>query len=447
MGKAGIRVKEVNCVFDEAHSLPYYAAGIFSDELSSRSVRRACREIKTFEIDDFDFLEALHKVMFDFGRKVYRNYGLDAEHIVEGEALIDALANNLKVNHKKIHEIIQELAEKGEQVRQKRSEAGRDPISYLSRCADFLLDWMSLTGLSYVRYVKVEVNRDKRKQVRLGIRCLDPALAASIINELRSALLMSGTLWNADYYVDVLGIERSRCQSLELPSPFPPENRLIVVDEAVTTKFEKRNEIQWKRIAAHLSQIIQKVKGRIAVYFPSYEVMQKVVKEIKPDLPMLVEEKITRILGVLNFLKKHDQCVVLGVARGKISEGVDMTLEGRGMLSAVILVGLPFPKKTELQTALYEYFREKFREKAMEYANNIPCLNALAQSAGRLLRSPEDRGIIIIMDRRAAGRFRHRLPEEWKNELKTHYKIEKILDRIDNFMTQKTTQSHDACIP
>ena len=52
------------------------------------------------------------------------------------------------------------------------------------------------------------------------------------------------------------------------------------------------------------------------------------------------------------------------------------------------------------------------RAKAMEYANGIPCLNALAQPAGRLLRSPEDKGIIVIMDGRAAGRFKQRIPKD-----------------------------------
>ena len=434
LGRAGIRVKDINCVFDEAHSLPYYAAGIFSDELSSRSVRRAQKEVKTFEVDDFDLLKALHEVMMDFGRKVYRNYGLDVEHIIEGEALTEALAKKLNFNHDKLLEILQELADKGEFVRQKRSELGKSPVSYLARCADFLLDWVSLTGSSYVRYIKVEVDRDGKKLVRLGVRCLDPSLAASVINELRSAVLMSGTLWNMNYYMDVLGLERSRCQSLELPSPFPPENRLILVDEAVTTKFEKRGEIQWKRIATHLNQIIQKVGGRIAVYFPSYEVMREIVKRAKLNSPLLVEEKRTKIVDVLKFLQTNGCCVVFGVARGKISEGVDMTMEGKSMLSAVILVGLPYPKKTELQRALYQYFKEKFGAKAVEYANTIPCLNALAQSAGRLLRSPEDKGIIIIMDKRAAGRFKRNFPEDWRNEMKAHMRIEKILDRIEEFM-------------
>ncbi|MEM0095288.1 MAG: ATP-dependent DNA helicase [Candidatus Bathyarchaeia archaeon] len=436
LGRAGIRIKEVNCVFDEAHSLPYYAAGIFSDELSSRSVRIAKKEAKTFEIDDYEFLDALHAVMIDFGKKVFKNYGLDVEHIIEGETLIEALAKRLNVGHEGLLEIIQELADQGEVVRLKRSEMGKSPVSYLSRCMEFLVDWIGLTGSSYAKYVKVEVDRDGKKRVRLGIRCLDPSLAANVINDLRSAVLMSGTLWNMDYYMDVLGLDRSRCQSLELPNPFPPENRLILVDEAVTTKFEKRNEIQWKRIAAHLNQIVQRVGGRVAVYFPSYEVMQDIAKLVEINVPMLVEEKRTKIVDVLGFLQKNGKCAVFGVARGKISEGVDMTTEGKSMLSAVVIVGLPYPKKTELQKALYKYFKEKFGEKAMEYANTIPCLNALAQSAGRLQRSPEDRGVIIIMDKRAAGRFKRKLPEDWQRDMKAHFQIEKILARIDEFTAQ-----------
>ncbi|MCS7124210.1 MAG: ATP-dependent DNA helicase [Candidatus Bathyarchaeota archaeon] len=434
LGRAGVRIKEVNCVFDEAHSLPYYAAGIFSDELSSRSVRIAKKESKAFDIDDYEFLDALYTVMIEFGKKVFKNYGLDVEHIIEGETLIEALAKKLDINHEGLLEIIQELADKGEVVRLKRSEMGKTPVSYLSRCMEFLADWVSLTGSSYAKYVKVEVDRNGKKRVRLGIRCLDPSLAASVINDLRSAILMSGTLWNMNYYIDVLGLDGARCRSLELPSPFPSENRLILVDKAVTTKFEKRNEIQWKRIAAHLNQIIQRVRGRVAVYFPSYEVMQDIAKLVRLDMPMLVEEKRTRITDVLEFLQKNGKCAVFGVARGKISEGVDMTMEGKSMLSAVIIVGLPYPKKTELQKALYKFFKEKFGEKAMEYANTIPCLNALAQSAGRLQRSPEDRGVIVIMDRRAAGRFKRKLPKDWQREMKAHFQIEKILAKIDEFI-------------
>jgi DNA excision repair protein ERCC-2 len=442
LGRAGIKVKDVNCIFDEAHSLPYYAAGILSDELSSTSVRRALREVEAFGVDDFGFLEALYDVLVKLGKMVYREFGFDVEHVIGMREIVDPLLERLRVDVGRLLEIISELSELGETIRYKRAEAGKNPVSYLSRCAVFLADWVSITGSSYARYVKVEVERDKRRRVRLGVRCLDPALAVSVVNRLRSAILMSGTLWHTDYYIDVLGIERNRCESVELPSPFPRENRLIVVDKSVTTKFERRGETQWKTIAEHLQKIIGQINGRVAVYFPSYEIMHEVIKAANFDSPSLVEERDTKIVDLLQFLKSHEQCVVFGVARGKISEGVDMSIGGRSMLSAVVAVGLPYPKRTELQTVLLEYFREKFGDKAMEYANNIPCLNALAQSAGRLLRSPEDRGIIVLMDGRATGRFKQKLPKDWRDHMKAHYSIEKILERIKNF-TAGSAQSSE----
>ncbi len=443
-GRAGIKVKDLNVIFDEAHSLPHYAAGILSDELSSVSVRRAQREAETFGVDDFGFNEALYTIMVRLGKRAQREFGFDAEHVVETDEIVKPMLERLKVEAGALSEVASELSEMGEAVRTKRAEAGRSPISYLSRCASFFLDWASTEGSSYARYVRVQTDKEKRKHVRLGIRCLDPALAAEVINDLRSAILMSGTLWHTDYYVDVLGLQRRRCESIELPSPFPRENRLILVDTSVTTKFEMRSEAQWKKIAEHMRKIVNQINSRVAVYFPSYEIMHKVVKEARIDLPSVVEERRTRIVDLLRFLRKHNHCVVFGVARGKISEGVDMSMNGESMLSAVIVVGLPYPKKTEIQTALIEYFGEKFGGKAMEYANGIPCLNALAQSAGRLLRSPQDKGTIVIMDVRAAGRFKHKFPKDWREDMEAHRSVQKILERIkdfSNFSSSKTCRT------
>ncbi len=440
-GRAGIKVKDVNCIFDEAHSLPYYAAGILSDELSSISVERAQREVDTFGVDDSGFLKALYDVMVKLGGEVHRDFGFDVEHVIRTHEIVAPLLEQLRVNTDELIEIVSELSELGESIRYKRAEAGRNPISYLSRCATFLADWIHTSGSSYARYLKVKAYWDNEQRIRLGIRCLDPALTSGVINELRSAVLMSGTLWHTNYYVDVLGIKQGRCENIELPSPFPRENRLIVVDMSVTTKFENRSEAQWKRIANHLERIIEQINGRLAIYFPSYAIMHEVVKSVNIDMPLILEKRHTKIVDILRFLKSHTRCVVFGVARGKISEGVDMSVNGRSLLSAVITVGLPYPKRTELQMALTRYFREKFGDKAREYASSIPCLNALAQSAGRLLRSSEDKGIIVMMDKRAAGRFKERFPKDWREDMKVYYDIEKLLERIENFMTEDAEYS------
>ena len=144
---------------------------------------------------------------------------------------------------------------------------------------------------------------------------------------------------------------------------------------------------------------------------------------------------------MLSFMASHERCVLLGVARGKVSEGVDLSAGGRGLLSGVIIVGLPYPKKTGLQEALTAYFEEKFGKRGWHYANRVPCLIALAQSAGRLQRSEHDRGVVIIMDKRAAGRFRRYLPREWRTDMKATRDLEALVRAIREFMSQQANKA------
>ncbi|MEM2276932.1 MAG: helicase C-terminal domain-containing protein, partial [Thermoproteota archaeon] len=133
------------------------------------------------------------------------------------------------------------------------------------------------------------------------------------------------------------------------------------------------------------------------------------------------------------FLIENNKCITLGVARGKISEGVDLTSEGASLLSAVVIVGLPYPKRNEMHEALLKYYEKKFGEKAFEYASTAPCIVALAQMAGRLIRSQEDRGVIIIMDSRVYGRIRKKLPQDWQEDMEAYLKIENLVRDANRF--------------
>lgn len=437
LGRAGIKLEEINCVFDEAHALPAYAAGMLSNELSTISILRAKREVKKYHANDFGLLKALHKVVNEIGEETYSKYGYDVEHVIPKVAVISALIKRLNLTDpSEVLDLTGNLMEEGEKIRWIRVEEGKSPVSYFSRCITFLSDWIHAAGAGYVHYAKVVKTLSGRKQIRIGIKCLDPSLTTAILNKLRSVILMSGTLWGMDYYIDILGITPSRVEILELPNPFPPKNRVLLVDKTVTTKYEKRTEEQMHKIADNLQKIIKAIGGRVAIFFPAYEVMEAVLKHLKLTYPYLTERKDTKIEEVFNLLKTNEKCAILGVAHGKISEGVDMTLNGRTMLSGVIIVGLPYPKKTELQNALFNYFKEKFGEKAYGYANEAPCIIALAQSAGRLIRSPEDKGIIVIMDSRTTGKIKQKFPQDWKKEMKSYRKIEKLVAKIQEFQNQ-----------
>ncbi|MEM1545077.1 MAG: ATP-dependent DNA helicase [Candidatus Methanomethylicia archaeon] len=430
ISKAKIKIEGIDCVFDEAHSLPDYATGMFSDELSTITVDRALKEAEEFRIDDYGFIEALDHVVRKLGLEAKHHHKFDEEHLIEKDRVIMEIRKLTGLND--VSDLCEKLILIGESVRLSKLEKGGRPTSYIGRCAEFVYSWINANNKSHVFYSLAVKNGDKEDMYRIGFKCMDPSIAGNIINQLRSTILMSGTLWEFQYYIDVLGI-RKTYEALNLPSPFPRENRLILVDRTVTTKYEKRSLEEYYKIAEHLKEITKNIPGRIAIYFPSYEVANNIIRSMNTNIPILKEEKDTNIVEVLEFLKSKDRCIITGVARGKISEGVDMTEEGRSLLLGVIVVGLPYPKKTEIHEALRAFYKTKFGENAVKYSDEIPCINALAQSIGRLIRSQEDKGIIVLMDRRVSGRFKSKLPEDIRKDIKGFKKFKNLIETLRKF--------------
>ena len=100
----------------------------------------------------------------------------------------------------------------------------------------------------------------------------------------------------------------------------------------------------------------------------------------------------------------------------------------------MILAGLPYPKNTELHQALTEYFKAKFGDQAFKYATIMPCSIAIAQSAGRLIRGPEDKGLVVLMDSRAARSFKRYLPHDWVERMRQRLSLDAIVQDIKAFM-------------
>jgi len=424
-----MQMDNVNIVFDEAHSLPSAAMGLLSDEVSTRTVARAKKETVKYGVDDRGFLKLFKSFMEGLGKKAVKLVGIGENHVLSGEE--SSLTNFLKLSENSVFKTLDLLREESDKIVLLKMESGKPPVSYIARIADFVERWVSEDYEDTVKYARVDEDHGK-KVFRLGISSMDVSKTTRSLNKVRSTLLMSGTLWDFDYYKDVLGLDEKRTTTLSLPSPFKRENRLIMVDKSVTTKYELREEMVDK-ISDRLNRIIDSINGRIAIYFPSYELMEKVSSKLKTDTPIIKEDAKIRVRQVLKFLIENDKCITLGVARGKISEGVDLTSEGLSLLSAVIIVGLPYPKRNEMHEALLKYYEKKFGEKAFEYASTAPCIIALAQMAGRLIRSQNDRGVIIIMDSRIYGKIRKKLPQDWQEDMEAYLKIENLVRDVNQF--------------
>jgi len=433
--KASIHLEDVICVVDEAHSLPNYLTELTTETISTISLERALRECERYGSNAAEYLRSFLTAVKRLGESL--QVQPDEVKLLEGSYLKGVLSDALNASrYSELSEFARFFQDEGEAIRSMKISEGLPPISYTSRVGAFLEHFIESEFSNFVKYVEGFTFRDGSLNYRIGLRLLDPSPAASVLNDVYAATLMSGTLWDMDYYVEVLGLDKNRVDRLELPYPFPEENRAIFIDIAVTTKFAKRCEEEWVKIAEHIKVLRKSVEGAMAFFFPSYDVMNA-IKQYYGDFetPVIYEDEDTAFEDVYRFLTANSNSTIMAVARGKVSEGVDFSDEVGSLLSAVVIVGLPYPKKTELQDALTKYFTEKFGKKGYEYANLNPCVNALAQAAGRLIRRPEDRGIIVIMDSRTIGRIAEKLPEDWRRNMRIFRKVENLAKAVRSFQS------------
>jgi len=131
--KTKTQLNKLNCVFDEAHSLPDYAVNLLSNELSTISITRAMKEAEEYGVDDGGVLEAAYGFIQSEGERTYRRLGLDSEGIIEKERLSEAFRESTGLSLGEIAELVSELYEEGELIRRRRIERGESPLVYFLR--------------------------------------------------------------------------------------------------------------------------------------------------------------------------------------------------------------------------------------------------------------------------------------------------------------------------
>jgi DNA excision repair protein ERCC-2 len=247
----------------------------------------------------------------------------------------------------------------------------------------------------------------------LKIFCRDASrFVGEVLDGSSSAIAMSATLEPFDFYRDLLGFDAHRTDELYVPSPFPPENRLVIAIADVDTTYRRR-AAHYDRIASWIARLSHPT-GNILALFPSYAFLDAVYDRLPPmthslivQRPGVTDAEQSEILSALGNGHPHLLLAVLG---GIFAEGVDYPGD---MLSQVMVVSPGLPQYN-LERELLKGYYDEFYEHGFAYAYLIPGLTRVVQAAGRLLRSENDRGVIIVIGRRFLDpRYARLLPEEW----------------------------------
>ena len=240
---------------------------------------------------------------------------------------------------------------------------------------------------------------------------LEECLAQSV-----STIFFSATILPVDYYKQVLCGNKDE-YAVYISSPFEEKKRALLIGEDVSSLYHRRNYQEYYKIYLHILNVITSKRGNYIVFFPSYQFMEQVVDilyvEGYPyDYDLIVQDSSMMEKDKEAFLKSFEDgpilaCCVLG---GIFSEGIDLTGE---KLIGTIMVGTGLPQVSSERNLLKEYYEEA-GEDGFAYAYLYPGMNKILQAAGRVIRTTEDEGVILLLDERFLKPYYQKMfPREW----------------------------------
>lgn len=248
------------------------------------------------------------------------------------------------------------------------------------------------------------------------VYCTDPSHVLELcLQKARAAVFFSATLVPLEYHVRMLGEEHDP-RRLVLESPFPREHLLTLLAGRVSTRYRDR-ERTYDQVAAHIAAAVGQRSGHYLVFFPSYRYMRDVYErfiamnfagEVLLQSPEMGERKREAYLS--RFTGGDDWLVGFAVMGGIFSEGIDLVGEA---LSGAVIVGVCLPQICLERDVIRQYYDEQ-NGMGFAYAYAYPGFIRVMQAAGRVIRSGEDKGIVVLIDDRFAhARYRELMPSQW----------------------------------
>lgn len=397
----GVPLSSAVIVVDEAHNLPDYLRDVMSCEYTSIALDRAEKEAR-----DRGDPEIYKGISVTDVTAVFRECMANAiEEYLDGDDglipysyLRDEMMMRMGVTSAALDAIYKGLMEQGEIVIAEKKAKRKLPRSYMGSFGAFMKVWDICDENTYVKLIVGGENP------RFESYCLDPYEAADPLRRCRASVSMSGTLEPLSEYTAELGLEDA-IESI-FPTPFPKENLKVIFADDVSTSYDemKGDPDVYDRLKGHTIRLVRSVKRNTAVFFPSYSLMDRFIADGVPEA--LDREVFYEVRGMsqpdlmetVSGFRSSKGSVLFCVTGGRISEGLDFPDKD---LEMAIIIGIPYPKPTAKQEALRRYCEYRFGN-GWEHAVKTPARRKMRQAIGRLIRSETDRGIAVILDRRAA---------------------------------------------
>ncbi len=262
---------------------------------------------------------------------------------------------------------------------------------------------------------------------KLRLMCVNPAVnLKELLDKGGSTIFFSATLLPIHYYRNLLSTTQKEDYAIYAKSPFDPKKRLLLIGDDVSTKYTRRGEDMYRKYARYLDEIAGTKKGNYIAYFPSYAFMEEVYDEFVSLQEERAEEEKTeailqsqymseeaREIFLESFEEERDKSLLgFCVMGGIFAEGIDLDRE---KLIGAVIIGTGLPMVCREREMVKDYFDAQGM-RGFDYAYLYPGMNKVMQSAGRVIRTDEDTGVIVLLDDRFRdARYQEIFPREWKD--------------------------------
>ena len=227
----------------------------------------------------------------------------------------------------------------------------------------------------------------------------------------------SATLTPTAYFQQALGLQQD-CRGVVLESAFPPRHLGVRVATYIDTRYRER-ERHIDAICDAIARCYRARPGNYLVFFSAYAFMQQVHRrfgERFAEIHTLLQQREFDDSAQRSFLRKFfedERQLGFAIMGGRFAEGIDY--RGDALIGAII-VGVGLPQLSAEQQLIQQDF-DALGLDGFDHAFRFPGLMRVKQSAGRVIRSEQDRGVVVLLDRRfRQPDYARHLPTHWQPE-------------------------------
>ena len=383
---------------DEAHNLVERSREMYSEKVYKEDFLEVKKLVKRYDSHLESDFNKCNKILLDYKREC------------EKYVLYDNIGNFIFA--------LQRLTSNLDEFLQKQIEfQERKTVTEFYLNIRNFLNIYELVDSHYVIYS--EHAEDGRFMLKLY--CVDPsANLQNCLNKGNATIFFSATLLPIQYYKSLLSTKEDN-YAIYAETAFLEEQRLLLVGRDVSSKYTRRNQAEFSRIADYIAKTAQVKRGNYMVFFPSYKMMQQVYEAFKNQtsegIDTLLQEIGMQESERESFLaeftvERENSLVAFCVMGGIFGEGIDLKHE---QLIGAIIVGTGLPQISNEREILMNYY-EKSTGLGFDYAYRYPGMNKVLQAAGRVIRTIKDIGVIELLDERfLKNDYRCLFPREWEN--------------------------------